>query len=126
MHPELQKQFTTPSHGLEYRREVRHGALIIFCQGAFSLANHVLLDDVVAEFKKAKERRVLLDLSGVVYMDSVGVGSLAMIVKHTMTAGIEFALISNDVVDPVLEMASLDRVFRVARSVEEVLGKAAT
>jgi len=125
MHPELQKQFTIPSHGLEYGKEVRHGALIIFCQGAFSLANHVRLDEIVAEIKGAKERRILLDLSDVMYMDSVGVGSLAMILKHTMTSGVELALISNEVVDKVLAMASLDQVVRVAHSIEEVLGKAA-
>ncbi|MBI3662581.1 MAG: anti-sigma factor antagonist [Acidobacteria bacterium] len=121
----MEPDFDAPDYSLRYEKEVRSNALVVHCRGGFSLVNHALLDRIVADVKSAPERMIVLNLGGIRFMDSVGVGSLAAILKHTMANGLDLVLVSNDIVDQVLSAASLNQVLRTARSLEEALRKAA-
>ncbi len=66
---------------------------------------------------------VLVDLSGVGYMDSSGVASLVEAYQESKKRGARFALIAvNPPALRVLELARLDRVFTIHASLEEALG----
>jgi anti-anti-sigma factor len=118
--------FGTPDYSLRYEKETRSDTLVFLCRGGFSLANHALLDRIVDEIKNAGEHKIVLDLGAIRYLDSVGMGTIASILKHTMAHKVEFALVANPIVSKLLSTSGLDRVIRVTQSLEQALGKAAS
>lgn len=122
----MENDFGAPDYSLRYEKETRGETLLFLCRGGFSLANHALLDRIVNEIKNAAEHKVVLDLGGVRYLDSVGMGTIAAILKHTMAHKVEFALVTNPIVSKLLSTSGLDRVIRVTQSLDQALGKAAT
>jgi len=79
-------------------------------------AREVLLDCV------GRARKVLVDLSGVSYIDSSGVASLVEAFQRARKSGVEFALVSvNAPALRVLELARLDKVFPIHASLEDGL-----
>lgn len=67
--------------------------------------------------------RMVIDLSGVPYMDSSGVASLVKLLSRTRRYGIALALAAmTDRVRSVFEITRLDGVFTVKATVEEALG----
>ena len=79
-------------------------------------AREILLDQV------GRRRRVLVDLSDVEYIDSSGIASLVEAFQKAKKTGISFALAApNPAALRVLELARLDRVFRIFATVEEGL-----
>jgi anti-sigma B factor antagonist len=65
---------------------------------------------------------VLVDLSAVDYIDSSGIASLVEAFQKAKKAGTGFALASpNPAALRVLELARLDRVFRIFATLEEAL-----
>ncbi len=105
------------------RHETREegGALIVTLEGEIDLeqspaARRVLLDGV------GRGRKVLVDLSGVSYIDSSGVASLVEAFQLARGRGTEFALFSvQGAVRRVLELARLDRVFVIHQDLAEGL-----
>lgn len=101
-------------------REER-GILVVSFQGDVDLeyspqARRVLLDSV-------KQRRdVLVDLSGVSYIDSSGVANLVEAFQLSRETGTGFALVSvNAAALRVLQLARLDKVFTIHASLEDGL-----
>ena len=119
-------EFGAPDYSLRYEKETRSDTLVFMCRGGFSLANHALLDRIVDEIKNAAEQKIVLDLGGVRYLDSVGMGTIAAILKHCMAHKVDFALVANPTVSKLLSTSGLDRVIRVTKSLDQALGKAAT
>ena len=65
---------------------------------------------------------VLVDLSGVNYIDSSGVASLVEAFQRAKKSGIQFALVSvNAPARRVLELARLDKVFTIHETLSEGL-----
>ncbi len=121
----MEPDFGAPDYSLRYEKETRGDTLLFHCRGGFSLVNHALLDRIIEQIKSAKERKVVLDLGGIRFMDSVGMGTIAAILKHTMAHEVEFVIVSNDIVSKLLGTSGLNRVIRNTRSLEEAMGKAA-
>jgi anti-sigma B factor antagonist len=79
-------------------------------------ARQVLLDSV------KQRRNVLVDLSGVSYIDSSGVANLVEAFQLSRQKGTGFALVSvNAPAMRVLELARLDKVFRIYATLEDGL-----
>lgn len=101
-------------------REER-GSLVVAFEGDVDLeyspkARQVLLDSV------GQNRDVLVDLSGVDYIDSSGVANLVEAFQLSRKKGTRFALVSvNAAALRVLELARLDKVFAIFPSVEDGL-----
>ena len=114
-----------PDYSLRYEKEIRGDTLLFLCRGGFSLANHAFLDRILNEIKEAPQRKIALDLGGIRYLDSVGMGTIAAILKHTMAHSVDFALVTNPIVNKLLCTSGLDRVIRVTQSLEEALGSEA-
>jgi anti-anti-sigma factor len=118
----MKPNFDAPDYSLQIEKRTRGGALLFHCRGGFSLVNHALLDGIFEQIKATAERKVVLDLSGIRFMDSVGVGTIAAILKHSMATAKDFVLVSNDIVDKDLSAASMTKVIRIVRTLEEALG----
>jgi anti-sigma B factor antagonist len=97
------------------------GSVVVSFSGEVDLehspqAREILLDQV------GRRRRLLVDLSGVDYIDSSGIASLVEAFQKAKKIGIDFALAApNPAAMRVLALARLDRVFRIFATVEEGL-----
>ena len=79
-------------------------------------ARQVLLDSVT------QRRDVLVDLSGVSYIDSSGVANLVEAFQLSRQRGTGFALVSvNPAALRVLQLARLDKVFTIHATLEDGL-----
>jgi anti-sigma B factor antagonist len=79
-------------------------------------AREVLLDCI------GRGQKVLVDLSGVEYIDSSGVASLVEAFQKAKKGGTEFALVSvNTAARRVLELARLDKVFVIHENLSDGL-----
>jgi anti-sigma B factor antagonist len=106
---------------MAHRVREERGTLVVSFEGDVDLeyspqARRVLLDLV------NQGRDVLVDLSGVGYIDSSGVANLVEAFQLSRQNGTGFALVSvNAAALRVLELARLDKVFRIFASVEDGL-----
>lgn len=103
------------------KHEVREeqGALVVSFQGDIDLqtspdARQVLLDAV------GKDKAILVDLSGVGYIDSSGVASLVESFQAAKKSGNDLVLVSvSDGAKRVLQLARLDKVFTICDSLDD-------
>ncbi len=99
------------------------GAVIVALEGDVDLqsspdARKVLLECV------GRKKPVLVDLSGVGYIDSSGVASLVESLQIARKSGSNLILVSvSEGALRVLQLARLDKVFTICDSVEDGLGQ---
>jgi anti-sigma B factor antagonist len=97
------------------------GAVIASLRGEVDLENSPRARELLLGCV-ARARRVLVDLSGVEYIDSSGVASLIEAFQRAKKTGVEFALVSvNAPARRVLELARLDKVFTIHDSLPDDL-----
>ena len=101
-------------------REER-GSVVVAFTGEVDLEHSPRAREILLE-QVGRKRRVLVDLSGVDYIDSSGIASLVEAFQKAKKAGTGFALAApNAAALRVLELARLDRVFKIFPSVDEGL-----
>jgi anti-sigma B factor antagonist len=106
---------------MTHRVREERGILVVSFEGDVDLeyspkARRVLLDSV------KRQRDVLVDLSGVSYIDSSGVANLVEAFQLARQEGTGFALVSvNAAALRVLRLARLDKVFTIHASLEDGL-----
>lgn len=88
------------------------------CRGSFSLATHVQLDELVDRVRSEEAGRIVLDLSEVKHIDSVGVGTLAMLLKNTMATSRSLVLVGGEAIREVLAASSLESAFQFVPSLD--------
>jgi anti-sigma B factor antagonist len=72
----------------------------------------------------AARRPVLVDLSGVTYIDSSGIASLVEGYQNARSAGLKFCLVDvSEAAQSVLELARLNKVFPIFANAAECLGR---
>jgi len=104
---------------MEYSVKENGGALVIAFTGDIDLqsspdARKALLALV------GKVAPILVDLSGVGYIDSSGVASLVECLQSSKKSGQKFVLISvSEGALRVLQLARLDRVFKICETLDE-------
>lgn len=101
--------------------EQKGSAAVFTCRGSFSLATYASLDELVRLIRLEPANRIVLDMRGVKHIDSVGVGTLAMILRHTMATSRTLVIVCDKIVRDVLTTSSLDLAFRFAPSVDAAL-----
>ncbi len=107
------------------KHEIREesGAVIVALEGDVDLqsspdARKVLLECV------DRKKPVLVDLSGVGYIDSSGVASLVEILQTARKSGTNLILVAvSEGALRVLQLARLDKVFTICDSVEDGLSQ---
>ncbi len=106
---------------MEHQIREEGGAIIVALEGDVDLqsspeARTILLDCV------AKKKPVLVDLSGVGYIDSSGVASLVESLQTARKSGSNVILVAvSEGAQRVLQLARLDKVFTICDTVEDGL-----
>jgi anti-sigma B factor antagonist len=106
---------------MEYETREMQAGLVVVLRGEVDLessprARRTLLDSI------GRCEHVVVDLSGVTYIDSSGIASLVEALQETRQRGKRFALAAVSVSAlRVFELARLDRVFAIYATVEEGL-----
>ena len=104
---------------MEHSIREDRGVLVISLSGDVDLessprARTVLLDCV------NQKRTVLVEMSGIAYIDSSGVASLVEAFQSARKSGSRFALVAvSDAALRVLQLARLDRIFSIHPSLDD-------
>jgi anti-anti-sigma factor len=103
-------------------RQVDSGATIVAPTGRLDVAGAPALKDAISEALKNGQPRVILDMEGVSFVDSTGLGSVIAALKQIRSSQGDLRLAApNQQVRVVLELTTLDRVFPYYSTVEEAL-----
>jgi anti-sigma B factor antagonist len=103
-------------------RQVDNGVTVVAPTGRLDVAGAPALKDAISEALKNGQPRVVLDLEGVSFVDSTGLGSVIAALKQIRGALGDLRLAApNQQVRVVLELTTLDRVFPYYSTVEEAL-----
>ncbi len=96
--------------------------VLVAVRGEIDFNRSPELHEALLELIQHKPRRLVLDLSGVSYIDSSGVGTLVDAQRRLSRAGGKVVLAGlQDRVRGVLEITGLDQFFTIAGSVQEAL-----
>lgn len=112
-----------PKMSLEVQtRQADNGATVIAPTGRLDVAGAPMLKDAITELVKSGPSKVVIDMEGVSFVDSTGLGSVIAALKQIRSNQGELRLAApNQQVRVVLELTTLDRVFPYFATVEEAL-----
>lgn len=103
-------------------RQAENGVTVIAPTGRLDVAGAPALKDAVSEAVKNGQPRLVIDLEGVSFVDSTGLGSVIAALKQVRTSKGDLRLAApNQQVRVVLELTTLDRVFPYYATVEDAL-----
>jgi anti-sigma B factor antagonist len=102
--------------------ESADGAVVLSPQGDVDLARSPALRQALRQAQTAKPSRLIVDLSGVDYMDSSGVATLVEALQIARRGSTKMVLCGlKDRVRSIFEIARLDTVFSIAGTREEAM-----
>jgi anti-anti-sigma factor len=103
-------------------RQTDSGVTVLAPTGRLDVAGAPALKDAVSEAMKNGKPRLVIDLEGVSFVDSSGLGSVVAALKQVRSSQGDLRLAApNQQVRVVLELTTLDRVFPYYATVEEAL-----
>jgi anti-anti-sigma factor len=103
-------------------RQVDNGVTVVAPTGRLDVAGAPALKDAIGEALKNGQPRVVIDMEGVSFVDSTGLGSVIAALKQIRSSQGDLRLAApNQQVRVVLELTTLDRVFPYYSTVEEAL-----
>lgn len=106
---------------LHWERSRQGDADVFRCGGAFSLVSHEQFEPFRGQILSSDAKRIVLDMREVAYMDSAGLGVLAMIVKHLLPTARPLVIIPSPQVKNLLVASGMDRVILFAESIPAAL-----
>jgi anti-sigma B factor antagonist len=97
----------------------REGRAVLSVQGEIDVATAPQLRERLLELVGTGERDVILDLDGVGFLDSTGLGVIVGCLKRARTNGRDLVLVcTNRPILKVLEITGLTRVFAIHDTVD--------
>src|SRR6202521_5666026 len=103
-------------------RQVDNGVTVVAPTGRLDVAGAPALKDAISGEVKNGRPRVVLDMEGISFVDSTGLGSVIAALKQIRSSQGALRLAApNQQVRVVLELTTLDRVFPYYSTVEEAL-----
>ncbi len=104
-------------------RQTDSGVTVLAPSGRLDVVGAPALKEAVSEaMKKNGHPKLVIDLEGVTFVDSSGLGSVVSALKQVRTSKGDLRLAApNQQVRVVLELTTLDRVFPYFATVEEAL-----
>ena len=103
-------------------RQADNGVTVVAPTGRLDVAGAPALKDAIGEALKNGQPRVVIDMEGVSFVDSTGLGSVIAALKQIRSSQGDLRLAApNQQVRVVLELITLDRVFPYYSTVEEAL-----
>jgi anti-sigma B factor antagonist len=99
-------------------------SFVVAAGGELDLYTSERLRDKLTDVLESGGRRILVDLTGVAFMDSTALGVLVDAAKALRPSGGQLVIVADDPrVTRVIEITGLQRVFRVERSLPEAVQK---
>ncbi|MDR6972043.1 STAS domain-containing protein [Leifsonia shinshuensis] len=96
------------------------GVAVLVAEGRINMVTAPELKREVQDAVNGGNARVAVDLSGVEFIDSSGLGALVSGLKTARTAGGDLRLASaSEQVSSVLRLTNLDRILRIHSSVDD-------
>ena len=103
-------------------RQADNGVTVVAPSGRLDVAGAPALKDAISEAARDGAPRIVIDMEGVSFVDSTGLGSVIAALKQVRSREGELRLAApNQQVRVVLELTTLDRVFPYYATVEEAL-----
>jgi anti-sigma B factor antagonist len=103
-------------------RQTDSGVTVLAPSGRLDVGGAPALKEAVSEAMKNGQPRLVIDMEGVTFVDSSGLGSVVSALKQVRTSKGDLRLAApNQQVRVVLELTTLDRVFPYFATVEEAL-----
>ena len=103
-------------------RQTDKGVTVLAPSGRLDVAGAPALKEAVSEAMKGGQLRLIIDMEGVSFVDSSGLGSVVAALKQVRGSKGDLRLAApNQQVRVVLELTTLDRVFPYYATVEEAL-----
>jgi len=103
-------------------RPAANGVTVLAPTGRLDVAGAPALRDAIGEAVRNGPPKVVIDMEGVSFVDSTGLGSVIAALKQIRSNQGELRLAApNQQVRVVLELTTLDRVFPYYATVEEAL-----
>jgi len=103
-------------------RQTDSGVTVLAPSGRLDVVGAPALKEAVSEAMKQGQPRLVIDMEGVTFVDSSGLGSVVSALKQVRTSKGDLRLAApNQQVRVVLELTTLDRVFPYFATVEEAL-----
>ena len=96
-------------------------AMVFHCRGALSTLNTDSINELLKAVGAAGEKKVVLDLTNVVHIDSMGLGSIATAFKQASAAGAAFVVVAKPPLRDVLELASLHKFLTISDNLQVAL-----
>lgn len=112
-------------NGLTSDVSTRGTATVVTLAGEIDLSNHVPLRTVLNDLIVGGSVHLVLDMTGVSFMDSTGLGALIGTRRrvHAFQGSLRIVL-TNDAIMRVFEVTGLDNVFDLYPSLADALGEA--
>ena len=108
---------------LDVRVRMSNGTCVVNVDGEVDLRTSPQLRAMLLDSFAGTAGPVVLDLSGVDYMDSSGVGTMVYVKRQVERSGRRLVLVGlRPRVQSVLEITHLDKFFTIRASVEQVAG----
>jgi anti-sigma B factor antagonist len=97
-------------------------AVVVDVQGDIDLRRSVAFQNELSRVLSERPRRLVINLSGVSYMDSSGIASLVKILSRTRKHSIDLRLCElSDRVQSLFEITRLNSVFKIVATEQEAL-----
>ena len=108
--------------GLRITEQRRSGAVVLALRGELDLRTAPSLRVQLADLVRRCDTDVVLDLEGVVFIDSTGLAAMLNVLRRLTRAGRRLMLVCPDgPVRRILRLTRLDSTFSVHGSVEDAL-----
>lgn len=102
----------------------RSGWSVLTARGQLDVATAPQLRQVLQEQQYEPGRRLIVEMSGVEFLDSFGLGVLVGGLRRARSGGGALTLVgASPRIAHVLEVTGLDEVFELAATVDEVVGR---
>jgi anti-sigma B factor antagonist len=103
-------------------RQTEKGVMVLAPSGRLDVTGAPTLKEAVSEAVQNGQPRVVIDMEGVSFVDSSGLGSVVAALKQARSSKGDLRLAApNQQVRVVLELTTLDRVFPYYATVEDAL-----
>jgi anti-anti-sigma factor len=110
---------------VRYERDAAAGVAIVAPRGEIDISNLEALDRVLEEAQRQSPRHLLVDLSGLDYMDSAGISSLLRAGKRQSQKDGRLTLVGGSrFIQRLVRMTGIDRLFRHYETVAAALADA--
>ncbi|HEY2436955.1 MAG TPA: STAS domain-containing protein [Solirubrobacteraceae bacterium] len=103
-------------------RQTEGGVTVVAPTGRLDVAGAPALKDAISDVAKNGPPKVVIDMEGISFVDSTGLGSVIAVLKQIRNRRGELRLAApNQQVRVVLELTTLDKVFPYFATLEEAL-----